>query len=79
MSYNLLGYLPAPACYGIFKSNFGDEDVTKSTAGMSMLMYMSVVGVIFMVIAHITRKIEPVVVPCNWTGITKKILIKNDA
>jgi len=59
LSYNLLGYLPAPSLYGWFNDKFGGDDPEKATAGMSMLMSVSIVCAVLLAIAIPFRKIDP--------------------
>jgi len=68
LSYNLLGYFPAPFLYGIFRDVFDGGDPDKSTGGMAMLMWMTVVCAVLLIIAMCTRKIEddvPAVAPSD--------------
>jgi len=78
LSYNLLGYLPAPFLYGICRDYFSaieeserneeieeleteeeSENKSDSTAGMSLLMWMTVVSISFLITGMMFRKIVP--------------------
>lgn len=59
LSYNLLGYFPAPFLYGIARDALNDsDDPKKSTGGMKMLMWMTVVCAALLFIAIPFRKTE---------------------
>lgn len=53
MSYNLLGYLPAPTIYGLANG----QDM-KSRAGMTLILYMSAPSVALIGVAILLRKIK---------------------
>ena len=57
LCYNMFGYFPAPALYGILRDATGG---LKSRWGMKMLMYMSILTSIFIVLALLTRKVSSV-------------------
>ena len=53
MSYNLLGYLPAPTIYG-----WANGSNLKSRAGMTMIMYMSIPSVALIGCVIMIRKFK---------------------
>ena len=55
MSYNLLGYLPAPTIYG-----WANGENIKSRAGMTMILYMSIPSVALIGITILIRKFKKI-------------------
>ena len=55
MSYNLMGYLPAPTIYG-----WANGENLKSRAGMTMILYMSIPSVALIAITIMIRKFKKI-------------------
>ena len=55
LCYNMFGYFPAPALYGIVRDATGG---VKSRWGMKMLLYMCIITNIFIGLALVTRKVS---------------------
>ena len=48
LSYNLLGYLPAPFIYGAVCDLFKDDPALGNRAAISVILYWSIFAIIFM-------------------------------
>ena len=77
LSFNCLGYLPAPVIYTQILSAYGgEEDRTGQSVAMAVILYSNGIGFICLVLAHMCRKKQAAAVEAP--NVNTKARKKND-